>query len=273
MSKDRKDPLEALRDGQGNFTEIAREIAAGVVKYDRAKKEAPKAVKVPGPERFKELSDQPVRNSELGIPFRTAPKSAAEAAARKEAATPEELGLLPKPKPFTNPGLGPTSDEPDTGADDAPRETRDTRSAPTVVLPMRDHRPALIAALVGGGLVVAVAVGFFVGRAAKNPVPPVASAPSTASPSVGVPPSASIAAPVQTAPLRSSAEPPLTAPRPSATASAPMKPAAPAMSAPTAPTAPTAIVTTPPHGVTAPTPLVPSPAVSSGRLPFIPAPE
>lgn len=100
-----KDPvLEDLIEGKSSFTRVAREIAAGVVEYDKARKRRARDVAQAGPEPFQDVSDEPLRNLELGLPFRTNPNSPAEAVAREvEVKSREELGLLPKPVPLTDP--------------------------------------------------------------------------------------------------------------------------------------------------------------------------
>ena len=194
MSRDDepKDPvLEKLREAGGNYADVAKEIAKGVVEYDRAKKRSPDGAPVHDPALFRNVSDTPMRNKELGIPFRTDPGSPSEAAAQEAQKTAEELGILPEPKPFTVP----------------PREppVRARREAETVPV-SRDPVPAaeprsrlwvvVAAALVTGLGIVALlrvtrteSVGADAGAVATP------SASVAASPSVTVSPSAEMPAP------------------------------------------------------------------------------
>lgn len=147
-----KDPvLEKLRAARGSYTDVAREIAKGVVEYDRAKKRAPDGGPVHDPALFKDVSDAPVRNAELGIPFRTAPGSPAEAAAQGAQRSAEDLGILPEPKPFTVPPREPL------------RASREAETVPVSRDPVVTQEPRrrawvfLLAALVTGlGLIAVV---------------------------------------------------------------------------------------------------------------------
>jgi hypothetical protein len=147
-----KDPvLEKLRAARGSYTDVAREIAKGVVEYDRAKKRAPDGGAVHDPALFKDVSDAPVRNAELGIPFRTAPGSPAEAAAQGAQRSAEDLGILPEPKPFTVPPREPL------------RASREAETVPVSRDPVVAQEPRrrawvfLLAALVTGlGLIAVV---------------------------------------------------------------------------------------------------------------------
>lgn len=201
MSRDDepKDPvLEKLREAGGNYADVAKEIAKGVVEYDRARKRSPDGAPVHDPALFRNVSDAPMRNKELGIPFRTDPGSPSEAAAQEAQKTAEELGILPEPKPFTVPPRDP------------PVRTR--REAETVPV-SRDPVPAaeprsrlwvvVAAALVTGfGIVALLRVTRTESAGADAAVAATASASGV--PSVAVVPSAAVVPSVVPAPVASS---------------------------------------------------------------------
>lgn len=260
----KKDPVLDGMLERKSFTSVAREIAAGVVAYDKAQKRGPK-VKGPEIENLDAFSDEPLRPREMGIPMRTQPNSPREKDLQDAARTREELGLLPKPARAAEPAPAP-----------ARSSDSERRAQPTVVtIPKVGPSPRALA--VGGGVVVGAVLLALATRAfaPSTGTTPSATAATSAAPVVHAPAAPSLPALpsptfVSTQPTVASAEPPSASARPHPSATVGAVPAA----AASAPSSPAPIAAPPkPSASTMPAVAPPPPATSSGRLPFVPAPE
>ena len=100
MTDDSKPKDEGVLNGalpRKSFTKVAREIAEGVVEYEKARKrEAAHGVQTLPQDVLNQISDEPLKPRAMGIPSRTEPNSPAEALAQKDAHSREDLGLTPK---------------------------------------------------------------------------------------------------------------------------------------------------------------------------------
>jgi hypothetical protein len=252
-------------------------FSEGVVEYEKARKrEAAHGVHTLPQDVLDQISDEPLKPRDMGIPMRTQPNSPAEALAQKDAHTREDFGLAPKADedsgavgtPFA---MAQSAKSARAAAPTAARANLDDGAVFTTggVPKNEDSRTKTFAIVALAATILAVMVVVAWKSKPRTDVPTGSGASgSTSAPlmqtslAMSPAPSLTVRHTVEPSVLVASVKPPVSG--------APTKPAAPHASAPSAAVNPVASgKPTVPTTAAQPSP----PTAPSARLPFIPVPE